>query len=194
MTVEEKFHDAGLLEGRRENNLIKTTNGLYRLIGNIIGGSPNELYHVCLEIRGIPRTWRNILKKLSDTKKDNKNATLNLTLESPAGPSITRKNIKPIADVNVTRRGSLLNAHKNIVAVEQKNNTKRKNPENDSSYIQTNKQRKLTKQLPSLMMTSTPFKVTKTRVNNDLCAFIQFYYFENVSPEDINLHMYKNKK
>ncbi|VVC45965.1 Hypothetical protein CINCED_3A020446 [Cinara cedri] len=142
-TIKERFHDAGYLEGRKENNLIKTTNGIYNLIGNIIGGSPNELYHVCLEVRGIPRTWRQIVNKLTNNERDKRNETLNFTLESPAGPSNARKN-----DVKS-------NLHMN-----EETNAKRKRSESDLTENHKSKQRKLTKQLTPLMA-STPFKAKK---------------------------------
>ncbi|VVC28610.1 Hypothetical protein CINCED_3A008637 [Cinara cedri] len=147
ITIEERFHDAGFLEGRMENNLIKTTNGIYNLIGNIIGGSPNELYHVFLEVGGIPRTWRHIVNELTKNKSDNKTATLNFALESLASPSMARQN-----------------EVKSNLDKKPKNKVKRKCSEQDLIETNKSKQRKLTKKLPSLM-TSTSLKTTKKDYN-----------------------------
>jgi len=143
MTVLEKRHDAGVLENRKSNNLVKTTNGLYRLIGHLVGGSPNELYSACLAIHGIPRTWKHILKQL--TEKTNKNAILNFSLDSPAIPTKTTVDHKTSVKV---KNGSI---HiKNMNLTNQKNSSKRKFTE----YNKTENNRFL-EQSPSLL-TSTP--------------------------------------
>lgn len=81
-----EFYDAGLLIERKENDLIKTTYGVYRLIGNIIFGSPNGLYNICLDVGGMPWAWRNIIDCLSNDRKRRKKSKLNLILQHPAGP------------------------------------------------------------------------------------------------------------
>lgn len=86
--VVDEFHDAGLLIERKENDLIKTTNGIYRLIGNIIFGSPNGLYNICLDVGGMPWAWRNIIDCLSNNKRDRKKSKLNFILQRPVGPPI----------------------------------------------------------------------------------------------------------
>jgi Icc-related predicted phosphoesterase len=48
LTIIEEKHNAGVIISRKEKDLVKTNNGLYRLLGKIIGGSPNELYQECL--------------------------------------------------------------------------------------------------------------------------------------------------
>ncbi|VVC43770.1 Hypothetical protein CINCED_3A016693 [Cinara cedri] len=92
-TIIDEFYDAGLLIRREENDLIVTTNGVYRLVGNIIFGSPDGFYNMCLHVGGIPWAWRQIVDCLSKTNKRNKKkSTINFTLKSPAGPPIkTRK-------------------------------------------------------------------------------------------------------
>jgi len=148
MTVLENRHDAGVLENRKSNNLVKTTNGLYRLIGHLVSGSPNELYSACLAIHGIPRTWKNILKRL--TEKTNKNAMLNFSLESPAVPTKTTVNHK--TSVMVKNRSIHT---KNMNLTSQRNGGKRK-------YTEDNKteNNQFLEQSPSLL-TSTPKRQKK---------------------------------
>lgn len=78
-TVVENFHNAGILKYRIENNLIKTTNGLYRIIDGIIGGSPNELYRACLETNGIPTKWKNIIKQITEENENVVNLNKSMT-------------------------------------------------------------------------------------------------------------------
>jgi hypothetical protein len=105
LTVVEKRHEAGILEGRKENNLVKTKNGLYRLVGNIIGGSPNELYQTCLSINGVPRTWRNIVKQLTGTGNKTKNV-FDFSISSPAGPIAKPTKAAVNLDASMTRKGT----------------------------------------------------------------------------------------
>ncbi|XP_025423291.1 uncharacterized protein LOC112692734 isoform X2 [Sipha flava] len=57
-TVEEEHHNADLIICRKEKDLLKTNNGLYRLLGKIIGGSPDELYQESLSKNGFPVKWK----------------------------------------------------------------------------------------------------------------------------------------
>lgn len=59
-----KNYNAGDLKFRKEANLVKTTKGIYRLIGTIIGGSPNKLYESCVALRGIPSDWKKLVKNI----------------------------------------------------------------------------------------------------------------------------------
>lgn len=124
VTVIEKNHDAGIIESRREFNLIKTKNGLYRLIGSIIGSSSKEFYEACLAVKGLPRNWKCMVKKLPGNEKNSKKAMLNFSLDSPAGP------IKPTKatnlDMSVTRKGTTYSKH-----ISLKTNKKRKFSENE---------------------------------------------------------------
>jgi len=54
-------HFAGFLDFVISKNLIKTSHGLYELIGPITKASSDNLYRACLEIDGLPRTWKYIL-------------------------------------------------------------------------------------------------------------------------------------
>jgi len=54
-------HYAGFLDFVVSKNLIKTSHGLYELIGPIAYASSDNLYRACLEINGLPRTWKYIL-------------------------------------------------------------------------------------------------------------------------------------
>ncbi|VVC41643.1 Hypothetical protein CINCED_3A014571 [Cinara cedri] len=147
VTVAEKTHNAGILEYTKENNLIKTTNGLYRLIGSIIGGSPNELYSACVEINGIPTTWKSIIKKMS---KVNKSKLLNLTLKSPAELIMSTKTEVNL-DKSITRSGKEYNTM-------YINNESIKNHSNQDVTENKNKRRKLHEPTGSLH-TSTPKKL-----------------------------------
>lgn len=157
ITVLEKNHDAGVLQARKENNLVRTNNGLYRLIGNVFSGSPNELYNVCLSINGIPRTWKNILNQLSVKEKSNRNAILNFSLDSPAGPNkATKTTVKH--DKSIIKKGS---SHtKSINATTEKNSSKRKHPEYDTAENNKNEKNKSREQIPPLL-TSTPKRPRK---------------------------------
>lgn len=54
-------HYAGFLDFVVSKNLIKTSHGLYELIGPITKASSDNLYRACLEINGFPKTWKYIL-------------------------------------------------------------------------------------------------------------------------------------
>ncbi|XP_050066216.1 uncharacterized protein LOC126555319 isoform X1 [Aphis gossypii] len=54
-------HFAGFLDFVVSKNLIKTSHGLYELTGPIANASSDNLYRACLEINGLPRTWKYIL-------------------------------------------------------------------------------------------------------------------------------------
>jgi len=54
-------HHAGILDFVVSKKLIKTSQGLYELIGPITKASSDNLYRACLEIDGLPRTWKYIL-------------------------------------------------------------------------------------------------------------------------------------
>ncbi|XP_025195441.1 uncharacterized protein PFB0145c-like [Melanaphis sacchari] len=153
LTVVEKRHEAGILEGRKENNLVKTRNGLYRLVGNIIGGSPNELYQTCLSINGIPRTWRNIVKQLTGTENKTKNV-FDFSISSPAGPITKPTRATMNLDASMTRKGTTYS--KNITLV----NHKRKLSEYDETENNKIKHRKFGEHLP-LLLASTPKKPKK---------------------------------
>ncbi|KAE9521311.1 hypothetical protein AGLY_018291 [Aphis glycines] len=59
-TIKENYY-AGFLDFVVSKNLIKTTHGLYELIGPIANASTDNLYRACLENNGLPRTWKYIL-------------------------------------------------------------------------------------------------------------------------------------
>ncbi|XP_026806710.1 putative uncharacterized protein DDB_G0289263 [Rhopalosiphum maidis] len=153
LTVVEKRHEAGILEGRKENNLVKTKNGLYRLVGNIIGGSPNELYQTCLSINGVPRTWRNIVKQLTGTGNKTKNV-FDFSISSPAGPIAKPTKAVVNLDASMTRKGTTYS--KNITLA----NHKRKLSEYDETENHKIKHRKFGEHLP-LLLASTPKKPKK---------------------------------
>lgn len=161
ITVKEIKHNAGILLARKAKNLVKTKNGFYHLLGNIIGGSPNEVYQTCFAINGIPRTWKNDFKLLNTDVKNNKNVLLNFSLDSPAGP------IKPKSvnlDISMTRNGKMYS--KNMKTVNQKTHGKRKSSENDSPKHDTINQRKHRKfyDQSSPLLASTP-KRPRIRTN-----------------------------
>ncbi|XP_025203437.1 uncharacterized protein LOC112600434 [Melanaphis sacchari] len=74
--VLKKVHKAGILVARKTKNIVKTDKGFYHLIGPIIEGSPIDLFRACVEINGIPKTWRNILTHLSAEVKVNHNESM----------------------------------------------------------------------------------------------------------------------
>lgn len=150
VTVLENNHDAGVLEKRIENNLVKTKNGLYRLIGHLIRGSPNELYNVCLAINGIPKRWKFIMTQLSSTEKTTKNKILNFSLDSPAGPI---KSTKTFVNHNTSMAQKKLICTKSM---SQKKNGKRKYPENVPSENNIKKNT-----FHEQLLTSTPKKPKK---------------------------------
>ncbi|XP_022162636.1 uncharacterized protein LOC111028333 [Myzus persicae] len=157
-TVVEKRHDAGILDGRKENNLVKTKNGIYRLVGNIIGGSPNELYQTCLSNNGIPRTWRKIVKQLTGVESKAKHI-LDFSISSPAGP--IGKPIKKSAvnlDASMTRRGTTYS--KNMTLANNKTNIKRKFSEYGETEHNKIKHRRFCEHAP-LLLASTPKKPKK---------------------------------
>jgi len=175
-TVVEKHHEAGILEGRKTNNLVKTKNGLYRLVGNIIGGSPNELYQTCLSINGIPRTWRNIVKQLTGNEKKTKNV-LDFSINSPAGP--IAKPIKAALNASITRKGTTYS--KNMTLDNHKTNTKRKLSEYDETENNKIKHHRFHEHLPLLLastpkkprkqptMFETPSQILKNRFSQNIC-------------------------
>ncbi|KAF0772346.1 Uncharacterized protein FWK35_00002611 [Aphis craccivora] len=175
LTVVEKRHEAGILEGRKENNLVKTKNGLYRLVGNIIGGSPNELYQVCLSINGIPRTWRNIVKHLTGTENKTKNL-FDFSISSPAGPMTKPIKASVNLDASMTRKGTTYS--KNITLT----NHKRKLIECDETENNKIKHRKFGEHIPSILastpkkpkkqltMFETPSQILKNKFSQKICS------------------------
>ena len=157
LTVVEKRHDGGILEGRKENNLVKTKNGLYRLVGNIIGGSPNELYQTCLSVNGIPRTWRKIVKQLVGIENKPKHV-FDFSISSPAGPIAKPIKASVNLDASMTRRGTTYS--KNMTLANHKTNIKRKFSENDETENNKIKHRRFCEHLP-LLLASTPKKPRK---------------------------------
>jgi len=61
-----RFYDAGRLKFVISKNIVKTNNGVYHLLGPIIQGYPNNLYRACLQVGGIPKTWKYVLTQFSD--------------------------------------------------------------------------------------------------------------------------------
>lgn len=189
ITVLENRHDAGVLENRKSNNLVKTTKGLYRLIGHLVGGSPNELYSACLAVHGIPRTWKHILKQL--TEKTNKNAMLNFSLESPAGPTKTTVNHK----MNVMLKNGSIHT-KNMNLTSHKNSGKRKYTEYDktennrflqqSSSLLTSTPKRRKKQLT---MFDVPSQILKNKFHENICNKAQ-----SETPKTINDSIKVTKK
>ncbi|CAI6346338.1 unnamed protein product [Macrosiphum euphorbiae] len=156
-TLVEKRHEAGVLEGRKENSLVKTKNGLYRLVGNIISGSPNELYQTCLSVNGIPRTWRKIVKQLTGVENKTKQM-FDFSISSPAGP--IAKPIKSAVnlDASMTRKGTTYS--KNISLANHKANIKRKMSEYAETEHNKIKHRRFCEHTP-LLLASTPKKPKK---------------------------------
>lgn len=72
-----------MIESRKGKNTIKTTDGLYYLIGPISSGFSNDFYHACLENNGFPKNWRNFLIQLANIEETNDE-------ESNADSSMTR--------------------------------------------------------------------------------------------------------
>lgn len=181
VTVVEKRHNAGILESRKENSLVKTKNGIYRLIGNIVGGSPSNLYNACLAINGIPRTWKSLIKQLSGVVKGPKNALMNFSLDSPAGPSkLTKASVN--LDISMTRKGT--NYNRNYSTNIEKPNGKRKLAESDinENNKSSNKHRKFHEPLSSMVsstpkrpskpqqtMFETPSQILKNRFHQNVC-------------------------
>lgn len=143
---------------------------MYRLIGNMIGGSPNELYRACLDANGVPRIWRSLLKQFSGVEKFKKKTYLNFSLESPAGPI---KPIKTPANINMsmTRQGSIYNENTNFT------NKKRKYSENESNNSKNKQHRYHTKHAPLLASTpkrpkqsmlETPSQILKNRFHQNM--------------------------
>lgn len=160
VTVVEKHHNAGILESRKENSLVKTKNGIYRLIGNVVSGLPNNLYNACLTNNGIPRTWKSLVRQLAGVERGPKNALLNFSLDSPAGPSSKPIKCSINLDISKTRRGTSYGENRSIDV--QKLYGKRKLTDSDINDIKKNfnKHRKLYEQL-SPMMSSTPKRPSK---------------------------------
>lgn len=154
-TMLEKNHDAGILESRKDGrkDLVQTKNGIYRLIGSIFSGSPNELYHACLAIDGIPRTWRNIVKPFSGVEKNTKKLLLDFSLDSPAGPIQPDKTANH--DISMTRRGTTYKSNISLAKKKNTTNGKRKY----SEYITENsktKHSKVHEQHLAPLLASTP--------------------------------------
>lgn len=166
------------MESRKEKNLVKTNKGIYRLIGNIIGGHPNEFYQTCLALKGIPRNWRNFMKTFFGAEKTTKNALLNFSLDSPAGPRSIKSKKNTLLDMSMTRRGTTYGKHINV---NQKISGKRKIPEYDVPENSKNKQRKLHEPLSPLLastpkrprkqatMFETPSEILKNKIHQNLC-------------------------
>ncbi|XP_008180015.1 uncharacterized protein LOC100167394 isoform X2 [Acyrthosiphon pisum] len=152
-TVVEKRHEAGIFEGRKENSLVKTKNGLYRLVGNIIGGSPNKLYQTCVSVNGIPRTWRKIVTELTEVENKTKHM-FDFSISSPAGPIKSAVNL----DTSMTRKGTTYS--KNMTLANHKTNLKRKSSEYGETEHNKIKHRRFCEQTP-LLLASTPKKPKK---------------------------------
>jgi len=127
-----------------------TQNGLYRLIGGIVGGSPYELYQACLNNDGIPRNWKHISNKLLDFEK-NHNTSLHYPLDSSI-KSISPTNINCSKDIN----SEYSTYTRNCDLVSQKTNRKRKYSQCDT--IEDNFKTKFNKVDKLRMFTSTPKK------------------------------------
>lgn len=72
---------------------------MYRLTGGVSSGSPDNLYHSCLKINGIPTTWKAILKKVPEGEQ---NVIMDFTLKTPAKSN-------KIINTSFTRSGKLYN-------------------------------------------------------------------------------------
>jgi len=156
-TVVEKCHEAGVVEGRKENSLVKTKNGLYRLVGNIISGSPNELYQTCVFVNGIPRQWRHFVKQLTGVENKPKHM-FDFSMSSPGGQ--IAKPIKSAVnlDASMTRKGTTYS--KNISFANHKTNIKRKMSEYAETEHNKIKHRRFCEHTP-LLLASTPKKPKK---------------------------------
>ncbi|XP_016661302.1 uncharacterized protein LOC107884186 [Acyrthosiphon pisum] len=153
-TVVEKHHEAGILESRKENSLVKTKNGLYRLVGNIISGYPNKLYQTCGSVNGIPRKWRHFVEQL--TRVENKTKHMfDFSMSSPRGQ--IAKPIKSAVnlDASMTRKGTTYS--KNITLANHKTNIKKKLSEYGQTEHNKIKHRRFREHMP-LLLTSTPKK------------------------------------
>ncbi|XP_050428242.1 uncharacterized protein LOC126838133 [Adelges cooleyi] len=172
VTTLEEGHDAGILETRKEKNLIKTKNGIYRLMGNIVRGHPKDIYNICCEIQGIPKNWKLLIRQSITVKKVTEKQALNFSLESPAGPV---KSSKPPASMNasMTRKGTTYNSsffpHKEV-------SCKRKFSEYDSTAEHgINKQQRYqipllasTPKRPKLQPSHTPSQLLKKKLCHKL--------------------------
>lgn len=160
-TLIEKHHNAGIIISRKKKDLLKTNNGLYCLVGNIISGSPEELYQGCLSKKGFPLRWKIILGKYYCDGEKIKKAVLNVSFNSPGAPITSIKPMnQPInLDISMTRTGKTYSP--SILS-----NRKRKKPadevsdKNKTSYAKF----KFTK-LPSFA--STPNIPKKRRLINE---------------------------
>lgn len=54
-------HNAGVLMDRMDKKLVKTTNGLYQLLGPVTDAFPKLLYEGCVKYNGIPSGWKYFL-------------------------------------------------------------------------------------------------------------------------------------
>lgn len=110
--VLKKRYNAGILKCRKSKDFIETDNGSYKLIGPVSGGMPSALINECKKSEGIPRAWRNLLKKIADNKKV-KRSTAH-------------------ANTSITRGGT---SYKNAAAARSKLNNKRKCAGNDNKNV-----------------------------------------------------------
>jgi len=128
------------------------------LVGNIISGSPNELYQTCVSVNGIPRTWRKIVTQLTGVENKTKHM-FDFSISSPALP--IAKPIKSAVNLNasMTRKGTTYS--KNMTLANHKTNMKRKLSENSETEHNKIKHRKFCERTP-LLLASTPKKQKKT--------------------------------
>lgn len=175
-TIVEEHHNAGFIKTRKNKNVLKTNNGLYCLLGNIIGGSPDELYQQCLFNNGFPAKWRVILDKYSSCDKDAKKVALNFSLDSPAAPV---KSIEPVKKP-VVHNISMTTTRK-MYKLNELSDRKRKEPDDQvsskSKTISTN-YTTFNRKLPLLTSTpkrqkiqplvnETPTQILKKRLRNN---------------------------
>lgn len=66
----EKNHNAGVLMDIMDKKLVKTTNGLYQLLGPVAFAFPNLLYKECVKCDDIPSGWKFFLTDAA-TRKTN---------------------------------------------------------------------------------------------------------------------------
>lgn len=172
-TVVEKHHNAGFITSRKATNLLKTSKGLYRLVGNIISGSPDELYQECLLKNGFPMRWRNILEKYFCVNKGTNKARLNFSLDSPAATITTVKATKkPNLDMSMTRAGKIYS--NNVMA-----DRKRKHPDPEVPVKRKTNCATINEKLPMLASTpkrpkkrpaiyDTPTQILKNKISQDI--------------------------
>ncbi|XP_050439121.1 uncharacterized protein LOC126844764 [Adelges cooleyi] len=148
LTSIEKEHNAGIVECRKDRDLIKTSKGIYRLVGNIFKSCPKYMNSIYLKNNGFPKYWKCLLRQYNTNGLKN---NLNMFVESPA---TLNKSFNPAnkIDISLTRRGTTYSIP---YLLPLKNNQKRKHPEY-GSIAECSKNKLNTYRMP--LLASTPKK------------------------------------